>query len=306
MTGAPDHTKLLGLLEPFPAEHIGKLPRVTCGDCSDRRKQCDRHGKARCDVCSAYVSTQHIHLDYVGHADVTRRLLETDPLWQWEPAATDEHGLPVLDTDADGNPVGLWIRLTVLGVTRLGYGSCPSNQNDAVKVLIGDALRNAAMRFGVALDLWAKGDRADPAAENAVAAGGAAERRRRAPGRQHTDLAWLEDIKRRIEAARNFAELNATAEEIKARKMAGQCEPEHEAHLWALGTNRQKELSTRPQNKDGSTSRSRATDEQLAANGEMTKGQQREHNQLVKDTLANPKLAERATGPDGDDPWTTS
>ena len=32
------------------------------------------------------------------------------------------------------------------------------------------------MRFGVALDLWAKGDRADPTAENATASGGQASR----------------------------------------------------------------------------------------------------------------------------------
>lgn len=120
----------------FPPEQIGKLPR------------------------------SGIQLDYVGHADVTSRLLEADPEWTWEPAATDEAGLPLFDHDANGKPVGLWIRLTVGGVTRLGYGSCPATQGDAVKVLIGDALRNAAMRFGVAVDLWAKGDRADPTTDN--------------------------------------------------------------------------------------------------------------------------------------------
>ena len=48
-----------------------------------------------------------------------------------------------------------------------------------MKVLIGDALRNAAMRFGVALDLWAKGDRADPTAENPSGSAGQANRTRR-------------------------------------------------------------------------------------------------------------------------------
>jgi hypothetical protein len=304
-----DPANLLRLLEPFPSEHVGKLPRVTCSDCSGRRR-CDQHKKERCKVCKAWVSTKHIHLDYVGHADVTRRLLETDPAWQWEPAAVDDNGLPLLDTDHDGNPVGMWIRLTVLGVTRLGYGSCPSSQNDAVKVLIGDALRNAAMRFGVALDLWAQGDRSDPAAENAVAAGGAADRRRRAeqaaPVEQHTDHAWLTDMESRISVARDRGELNALAREIGARKQAGQCEPVHEAHLWALGTKRQAAIdSGPPKNKDGSISRSRATDEQLAAVGAMTKDQKKEHNALERDTLKNPKLAERATGPADDDPWAT-
>jgi hypothetical protein len=166
---------LTRLRASFAPEVVGKLPRVTCRACSDGR--CGDHKKIKCDGCGSWISERHIHIDYVGHADVTDRLLSVDPEWNWEPKAEDEHGLPVFDTDKNGGPVGLWIRLTVGGVTRLGYGSVPSNQNDAVKVLIGDALRNAAMRFGVALDQWAKGDRADPAAENAPASAGQPSRR---------------------------------------------------------------------------------------------------------------------------------
>lgn len=187
---------LTKLRTPFPPEYIGKLPRVTCRNCSDGR--CAEHHKAKCDECGNYISTRHIHLDYVGHADVTLRLLEVDPEWEWAPKATDpdpemlkaavasgdaeivkaviENAPPKFETDRNGNPVGLWIKLTVGGVTRLGVGSCPSNQNDAEKVLIGDALRNAAMRFGVAASLWAKGDRADPTAENATSSAGKAQR----------------------------------------------------------------------------------------------------------------------------------
>ena len=63
-------------------------------------------------------------------------------------------GLPVLDGFG-----GMWIKLTVCGVTRLGYGHAGEKQGgDAIKEVIGDALRNAAMRFGAALDLWHKGD----------------------------------------------------------------------------------------------------------------------------------------------------
>lgn len=196
-----EQSPLLKLLAPFSEEMVGKLPRVTCRVCSKNYGQCEEHKKAWCDTCNGMISPKHIHLDYVGHADVTRRLLEVDPAWQWEPVATDDTGLPLLDTDDRGNPVGLWIKLTVLGVTRLGYGSCPSSQGDAVKVLIGDALRNAAMRFGVALDLWAKGDRADPTAENAVSTPG----RRAQPSQQRStpppatvDTEWVQDFERRL------------------------------------------------------------------------------------------------------------
>jgi hypothetical protein len=70
--------------------------------------------------------------------------------------ARDEHGLPVLRQA--GKELVLWINLTVCGVTRPGCGSCLPNAGDVEKQLVSDALRNAAMRFGVALDLWSKED----------------------------------------------------------------------------------------------------------------------------------------------------
>jgi hypothetical protein len=95
-----------------------------------------------------------IMLDFVGHAALTDRLLDADPAWTWQPLAMSEQGLPLRDDEG-----GLWIKLTVCGVTRLGYGHAGGKKGgDAVKELIGDALRNAAMRFGAALDLWHKGD----------------------------------------------------------------------------------------------------------------------------------------------------
>ena len=95
-----------------------------------------------------------LKLDYVGHAALTKRLLETDLNWSWEPFAIGEDGLPKLDERG-----GLWIRLTVCGITRIGYGdSGNSRGTQAIKEAIGDALRNAGMRFGAALDLWHKGD----------------------------------------------------------------------------------------------------------------------------------------------------
>jgi len=109
---------------PFPAHQVNQLPR------------------------------SGVLLDFVGHAALTHRLLDADSEWNWEPLAMSEQGLPLRDEEG-----GLWIRLTVCGVTRLGYGHAGGTKGgDAVKELIGDALRNAAMRFGAALDLWHKGD----------------------------------------------------------------------------------------------------------------------------------------------------
>ena len=143
------------LQRPFDPAQVGKLPRTTCQDCS--KKRCQQHAKRKCNECGNYMSEQHIHLDYVGHAQVTARLLEVDPGWTWEPVAFDTDGLPAVAVEQDGRRV-LWIRLTVCGVTRLGVGIVGSGKPEVEKELIGDALRNAAMRFGVALDLWAKGD----------------------------------------------------------------------------------------------------------------------------------------------------
>jgi len=146
------------LRQPFPASQVGLLPKITCGACSKAQgRVCDKHSKSKCNACDNYITGAHMHLDYVGHGAVSDRLLEVDPGWSWEPLAFDQAGMPCFIYDSKGNPVSFWIRLTVAGVTRLGVGSCPSGQGDAEKVLIGDALRNAAMRFGVALDLWIKG-----------------------------------------------------------------------------------------------------------------------------------------------------
>ena len=97
------------------------------------------------------MSERHIHLDYVGHADTTKRLLEVDPEWFWEPFAISEAGLPLFDQAG-----GLSIKLTVAGVTRIGYGD--QGNGKGAKEAIGDAIRNGAMRFGVALDLWSKSE----------------------------------------------------------------------------------------------------------------------------------------------------
>jgi hypothetical protein len=141
------------LRKPFPSEHISKLPKPTKAQ-TDAVKQ-DFKAGIRCEVCGGWHHPKVVHLDYVGHAALTDRLLDADPEWNWSPLAFDpDTGLPALDKDG-----GLWINLTVCGVTRHGYGDAGGKSGpDAMKERIGDALRNAAMRFGAALDLWHKGD----------------------------------------------------------------------------------------------------------------------------------------------------
>lgn len=112
------------LREPFPKSAISTLPKAG------------------------------LQLSYINHAAVTQRLLEVDPTWTWEPVAYDAQGLPAFDDKG-----GLWIRLTVCGVTRFGYGEPQgSDHYDRIKGAIGNAIRVAAMRFGVGLDLWSKDD----------------------------------------------------------------------------------------------------------------------------------------------------
>ena len=144
---------LAKLREPFSPDHISKLPKETRAQI-DARKTNKNLMVWNCKECGNHHHKDAVHLDYVGHAALTHRLLDTDPEWFWEPVAFGQDGLPALDRNG-----GLWIRLTVLGVTRLGYGDADGKQGgNAIKEAIGDALRNAAMRFGAALDLWHKGD----------------------------------------------------------------------------------------------------------------------------------------------------
>ncbi|KQU33840.1 hypothetical protein ASH04_06800 [Rhodococcus sp. Leaf233] len=139
------------LREPFLPNQINTLPKPYSKDSP----------REWCNECKSKHGMPAAHLDYVGHAAASDRLLDVDPEWTWEPFAVDASGLPALDRNG-----GLWIRLTVLGVTRPGYGDAGGkNGANAVKEAIGDAIRNAAMRFGVALGLWHKGDLHDTAQE---------------------------------------------------------------------------------------------------------------------------------------------
>lgn len=142
---------LVKLRAPFEPHQISQKPQPTARQTEEVKK--DYTKGIRCEVCGTWHHPQVVHLSYVGHAALTDRLLDVDPFWSWEPLAINEHGLPLLDEDG-----GMWIRLTVCGMTRLGYGDAQNKLGpNATKERIGDALRNAGMRFGCALELWHKG-----------------------------------------------------------------------------------------------------------------------------------------------------
>lgn len=149
---------LAKLREPFLAHQISKKPAPT--KAQTEAVKADFKKGIRCGICGSWHHPDVVHLDYVGHAAATDRLLDVDPNWNWQPVADPaSRGLPMI-------PGGMWIELTVAGMTRLGFGDAEGKTGgDAIKETIGDAIRNAGMRFGMALDLWHKGDLHGPAAE---------------------------------------------------------------------------------------------------------------------------------------------
>ena len=92
-------------------------------------------------------------LDFVGHADITRILIEIDPYWSWEPCGWVQ-GRPAIHVE--NGTATMWGWLTVHGKEMLGVGSVKADKSDYEKELIGDFLRNSSMRYGIALSLWSK------------------------------------------------------------------------------------------------------------------------------------------------------
>ena len=141
------------LTAPFPQDWIEKLPKVLRRDDADKGR-CENSPRGRQysadgHFCNGWHS-RAVHLDYVGHAGITMRLNDAvgPENWSWEPYVNTPDGLPGWKRDE------FWIKLTILGVTKIGVG----DDSSSPKVLIGDALRNAAMRFGVGTYLWSKSD----------------------------------------------------------------------------------------------------------------------------------------------------
>lgn len=149
----PDYDTLMAIPERWaqpPAESVARLPKGGNKDAQN----------VSCRECGGWHKPGAVHLDYMGHADVTLALIESDPAWAWEPLGTNEDGSPVILSK--NNRLVLWGKLTVAGHSRIAVGTCEPNKGDPEKELIGDLLRNGAMRFGIGTRLWSKATGADP------------------------------------------------------------------------------------------------------------------------------------------------
>jgi|GEM_PF-4948450 len=139
------------LREPFADDEIEWLPQPTKRDGTQQKCQyCESIGKNPWHKCPA------IHVAFIGHAAVTSRLNAVDPQWTYRPFALGTDGAPLIRQQ--GDRLVLWIWLKVLDVEKIGVGDTWINEDDdnPEKKLISDAIRNAAMRFGVGLELWKK------------------------------------------------------------------------------------------------------------------------------------------------------
>jgi hypothetical protein len=165
-----EQQKLLGrLAAPFDPDEIEILPKPYKKDSE----------KGNCRVCNGYHGLPAAHLSYVGHAGVTMRLTSVDPTWTWRPLRPDVDERALAAAVNSGNPEllrlllehapptiepngGIWIRLQVAGIERLGFGDADGRTGTPkdMKEMIGDAIRNGAMRMGVGTYLWSKSDRA--------------------------------------------------------------------------------------------------------------------------------------------------
>lgn len=178
MTEPPDIQKILR--KPFPPELVGAKPRINCRDCSQAQgRVCNQHTKVRCSVCKQWITNAHMHLSFVNHALVTDRLLDVDQLlppeqaWDFGPAYHDVDPQVLIAACASGNPEivamvidnspplidsngGMWSKLTINGVTRLGYAYDEDTGPEHNKKLISDGIKVTGMRFGLALELWSK------------------------------------------------------------------------------------------------------------------------------------------------------
>ncbi len=96
-----------------------------------------------------------VDLSFIGHADITRILLDVDPMWSWEPIEW-VNGQPAIHVE--NGIATMWGRLTLLGKTMICVGSAKADKAEYAKEIVGDLIRNGSMRFGIGISLWSKQD----------------------------------------------------------------------------------------------------------------------------------------------------
>ena len=164
-TGAVGDNFWERLTSPFPVTWIERLPKNLSKD-DRRRGKCEPNGEGRfLSADGVYCGGYHaraVHLDYIGHAGITMRLNEvcTPAGWSWEPmvmARAEGGEFPAIPRDE------FWIWLSIKDpdtgewIRKQGVGD---DYRGSAKQAIGDALRNAAMRFGIGTYLWSKSEHA--------------------------------------------------------------------------------------------------------------------------------------------------
>lgn len=95
-------------------------------------------------------------IDTINHAVVTDRLNQIAPSWSYEITRFVE----VDGADGMKHLLAVFGSMTIGSVTRWEAGEVerPSTYGDELKKAMSDFIKRAAMRFGVALDLWSKED----------------------------------------------------------------------------------------------------------------------------------------------------
>jgi hypothetical protein len=83
-----------------------------------------------------------ITLDFVGHAEINRILIDVDVNWELVACRIRKRQTSNQRNKRHGSRCGAY--LTILGKTMLGVGSVRSDKPDLDKELIGDFLRNAS------------------------------------------------------------------------------------------------------------------------------------------------------------------
>jgi len=139
-------------------------------------------------------------LDFVGHADITKMLIEVDSEWTWEPVAFDADGLPAYRVENGMAHMAGW--MTIHGVRRLGIGSVMANKPDLFKELASDYLRNAAMRFGFCLSLWTKQEWDDVSYTSSTPVAKPAPVAKIEPVKPSDPLVSMDNIKRFVDACK--------------------------------------------------------------------------------------------------------